>query len=462
MKSAALTLALLAPLPADDDVPSLARTTNGAPHCGLGKAFHAGRRERLAEELADGVLIVRGLHEVRDYRAFHQDKTFWYLTGVASQGASLLMDVESGREILFLPEATRRLRATEGWNGEIWDTGDEWVSELTGIAEVRAADELPATLEELAGADRVVWTSLHPEIGLTGGFDQAVMGDAAIERDPLDGRLPREKALWENLVERFGEERVKDCSPVLDAMRLVKTEEELAAMRRAARSGALAMSEAMRSTRPGLGEWELEGLMTFMHMKEGAEGPAYHAIVGAGPNSLVLHYTASARRMEDGEVVLIDYGGEVDHYTTDITRTWPVGGKFSERQAELYDIVLEAQEAAIAAVKPGMTIRELTGIARGVLQEHGVGNLMPHGLSHWIGMEVHDVGDYRTPLEPGMVFTIEPGVYEPDTDIGIRIEDVVVVTEDGCEVITALVPKEREEVERLVAEQGVLDWMAGE
>jgi len=200
--------------------------------------------------------------------------------------------------------------------------------------------------------------------------------------------------------------------------------------------------------------------MSFVQIREGAAGPAYHAIVGSGANSLVLHYGANNRRMQDGDMLLIDYAPEVDHYTCDITRSWPVNGHFSPRQAELYDVVLEAQLAGIAAVKPGATIGDVSRACQAVIDAHGMGKFVRHGPCHMIGMEVHDVGSGRKPLEPGVCFTVEPGLYEDATGIGIRIEDVVCVTADGCEVLSAGVPKDRATIEQLIAAPGVLDWMA--
>ena len=190
-----------------------------------------------------------------------------------------------------------------------------------------------------------------------------------------------------------------------------------------------------------------------------SEAQEYDAvIVGSGPNSCVLHYSASNRRMRSGEVVLIDYGPEVDHYTTDITRTWPVDGTFTEQQAEMYDAVLAAQLAGIDAARPGASLGSVTNACRRVLAEAGLSHLMPHGACHWVGMEVHDpYQPDNARFLPGMVFTIEPGVYDPETGIGIRIEDVIVITEDGCEVLTEGVPKARQEVEALVRSTGILD-----
>jgi Xaa-Pro aminopeptidase len=431
------------------------RPGDGLPRCGLGKAFHAGRRAALRQSLKSGVVVVRGLPDTREYEPFRQDKVFWYLTGIESPGAALVMDCESGREALLLPEYNA---FTANWEGEVWDTSDKWIAELSGFTEVRNPSRLEETIRELGGGAKDVWISMHPHVALAAAYDRASKFDARQAKDPFDGRPTREEAFRANLKEKLGVEP-KDFAPALNTLRRVKTPEEVEAMRRAGRAGALAMAEAMRSTRAGIGEWELESLMTWFHVREGAAGPAYQAIAGSGPNSLILHYSACNRRLQAGEVILIDYAPEVDHSVCDVTRTWPVDGKFTPRQIELYDAVLAAQMAGIAAVKPGVTLKDVEAACRAEIEKRGLKNLVRHGACHYIGMEVHDVGDYSLPLVPGVCFTIEPGLYEPDTAIGVRIEDVVIVTETGCEVVSAAVPRERDEIERLMAERGVLDLL---
>ncbi|GJM23027.1 MAG: Xaa-Pro aminopeptidase [Planctomycetota bacterium] len=446
------------PAPAADEAQrALSRPGHGQAVCGLGKAFHAGRRAALRQALGEGIVIVRGMPETRDYTEFRQDKTFWYLTGIESPDATLVMDAASGLELLFLPA---RDKSKEFWEGELWDPQDAWVKELSGFRNVRANgkynENLMETLGELLDGRDDVWVSLHPWVGLSGGFDRAQPADDHQLDDPLDGRPSREKQLAFNLEKHFGV-TAKDLRPALDVLRLTKQPEEIAAMRRAGIAGARAMAEAMRSTRPGLGEWELDALIGFEQVRQGGDGPAYHAIVGAGPNSTTLHYSASARVMQAGEVLCVDAGPELDHYTTDITRSWPVSGTFSERQADMYDAVLAAQEAGLALSKPGETITSISNAANQVLIDRGYGDMIRHGVCHWIGLEVHDVGNYATPLAPGMAFTVEPGIYDEEHDIGIRIEDVVVITEDGHENLTRGVPVLREEVEALVQAQGMLD-----
>lgn len=446
--SLALPVLALDPPPASSTASAKAQQT-----CGLGAAFHGGRRQELLGRVDEGLLLFRGLPETRAYLEFRQDKTFWYLTGIESPGATLLMDAASGRQVLFLPSPARN---KEAWEGELWDSGDEWVGELTGFTEVRPASELLEVLEELTAKTRTIWISKHPHVAQAGCFDRAGPFDRRRAADPLDGRASREQALAEQLKERFGVE-VKPIDGELFDMRRVKTAEEIDAMRRAGRAGAIAMVEAIRSTRAGIGEWDLDALMGWVHQREGGSGPAYHAIVGSGPNSLILHYSASSRRLEGGDMVLLDYGPELDHYTTDITRSWPVSGEFTPRMEELYDAVLAAQAAGIAAVRPGGTIADVERACARVLRERGLGKLIRHGSCHYIGLEVHDVGVYGEPLVPGVAFTVEPGVYESSTNIGIRIEDVVVVTANGCEVLTDLVPKDRKTITKLVAERGILD-----
>ncbi len=436
---------------------SVAQPDAPVHECGLGATFHSGRRKKLVEALRaispTGLVLVRGLPATRTYTRFSQDKTFWYLSGVESPDAALVIDVKSGAETLFLPPRSAR---SERWEGEQWDAQDAWVKDVTGFTDVRPANELVPMLKEAAPAAKVVWISKEPWIELSGCADRASENDKSILKDPLDGRLSREDALELNLQQKLDVD-VRDCAPMLAEMRRVKTPEEIAALRSAGRIGALAMEEAVRCSRPGRGEWELEAVMSFVQRREGAAGPAYHAIVGCGPNALVLHYSADSRTMRAGEMVLLDYAPEVDHYTSDITRSWPVDGKFTPRMIEIYDAVLEAQLAGIEAVKPGATFEDVEKACRHALSTHGMFKLTRHGVSHYVGLEVHDVGDYRRPLEPGVVLTVEPGVYDAQANIGVRIEDVVVVTATGCEVLTAGVPKDRASLIALHSEDGLLD-----
>lgn len=431
---------------------NVAALSDNPKRCGLGAEFHGGRRAKLVKELESGILLMRGLPKTRDYSRFRQDKNFWYLTGVESPDAALLVDIEKKHEILFVPKPSPW---SEAWEGEIWDSGDAWLPALTGFEDVRPIDELDSVLRALTQTTKTVWICKLPHVELSGCCDRARPYDLAVEKDALDGRVSREQALEDRLRERYGVD-VKDAADVLCEMRRVKLPVELDALRAASQAGSRAMIEAMRVTRPGMGEWELEALMTYEHRKQNCEGPGYHAIVGSGPNALMLHYSQNARRLREGEMLLIDYAPEYEHYVSDITRSWPTDGQFTEKMVEIYDAVLAAQLAGIAAVKPGVTMRDVDRACRKVLSERGLAKLMPHGACHYVGMEVHDTGIGTKPLEPGVVFTVEPGVYDPKSKIGVRIEDVVVVTETGCEVLSADAPKERAAIEALLQSRSSL------
>ena len=431
---------------------AVTRGDDGQPVCGLGKAFHAGRRAALFERIGDALFVIRGQETPADYHKFYQEKNFWYLTGVSSPDAALVLDGRDDSAWLFLPEPNP---TKENWDGEIWDRADDWVSDLTGIANVVSTTQFESKLSELCAEKPAVYVMRKPGVRLAGGTDMAMPHQRARTKDPFDGRLSREGQLEAKLKEKF-EVRTLDGSVLLTEMRLIKQPEELDAMRRAAEVGALAIAEGMRSTGPGRGEWEIESVMSFVHEKFGAAGPAYSAICGAGPNNNVLHYFHSNRRMKDGELLLVDYGPDLDFYTTDITRTWPVNGRFSDRQREIYAIVLEAQAEAIAAAKPGNTFSDIAAAVNRVFDKHEVRHLSRHFPGHFIGLEVHDVST-RGPFEPGMTLAIEPGLYSESEGFGIRIEDVVVITEEGCEILTRTVPVEASEVESLVQETGILE-----
>jgi Xaa-Pro aminopeptidase len=242
-----------------------------------------------------------------------------------------------------------------------------------------------------------------------------------------------------------------------------KSPQEIALIERATNISIEAHRAAWKRAAPGLYEYQIAATMTGVFVENGCERPAYSPIVGSGPNSVFLHYTRNKRRMDSGEILLMDVAAECSAYASDITRTIPVDAKFSKRQREIYEIVLGAQRAAIAAIKPGMTIAKtgpdsLYKIAYDYINSHGkdlhgepLGKYFTHGLSHHVGLEVHDASDTNAPLEAGMVITVEPGVYIPEERLGVRIEDVVLVTESGAKVLSAALPKEPEEIERAIA-----------
>jgi Xaa-Pro aminopeptidase len=429
------------------------------------------RRERFLEEIGGGVAVLCSAPELIKSRdteiRFRQDSDFFYLTGFTEPGVAVLTphDGEHRFTLFVRPRDPER----ETWNGP--RSGVDGALERFGADAAYPLEALEEKLKPLLEPASAIWYAL--------GSDDAM--DRRITGWVREWRLRRART-------GKGPSDVMDPAGVLDPMRVVKELGEVELIRRACRLSADAHRAAMRAARPGVGEWELASVVNAAFLAAGPEcAPAYPTIVGSGVNATVLHYTLNRRRAEAGDLVLIDAGAEWAMYCGDITRTFPVGGRFTPPQRAVYEAVLRAEEAAIALVRPGVTVAEIHDATREVLARELValgllsgdpGELAQgdelkrfymHQTSHWLGLDVHDAGDYRArggdwlPLRPGMVFTVEPGIYVPaDAEgapaelrgIGVRIEDDVLVTEDGCEVLTRGVPVDPDEIERLVGSGG--------
>jgi len=383
------------------------------------------RRANLRSSL-DGVLVLFGRVEGRD-EVFRvgQEPNFYYLTGWSQPGARLL--VTPTREVLFLPHHNERV---EHFQGRRSSAEDADVHALTGFEEVRPIEKFESEL-----------------------------GQALSEQDKF--YAPLNQIAIEKLKALYPFREISDAVPLVTKLRVKKSPAELAAIQHATDVSVEAHRAAWKRMAPGLSEYQVASALWSTYIESGCEGVAYSPIVGSGPNSTILHYSANQRRMDRGEVVVMDAAAQCDDYASDITRTLPVGGKFTARQREIYKIVLGAQKAAIAALKPGARMAgpgdSLTKIARDYMDAHGrdqhgepLGKYFIHGLGHQVGLEVHDPG-IDGPLEAGMVVTIEPGIYIPEESIGVRIEDVVLVTENGAKVLSAALPKEADEIEKAVA-----------
>jgi Xaa-Pro aminopeptidase len=371
----------------------------------------AARRRALLKRIGRGTVLIPAGHErniEQDYvqdNDFRQDNTFYYFTELETQDAFLLLTArgpDSLETVLFLPPRTP---SQERWTG-LRLGPDSVAVRLSGIAKVLPVDSLEARLR----------------------------GTAVV--------------------------RPNDLKPIVDSMRAVKDADEIARLRRAVDISVAGHVAAMHAARPGMYEYELEAALEAGFRRNGADRLGYPSIVGSGPNTTTLHYDVNRRKTENGDLVVIDAAAEWGQYTADVTRTFPVNGKFTPRQKAIYDLVLGAQQAAFDAVRPGITMRELDGIARKYMHEHSgklCGDLtcddreiFNHGLGHPIGMDVHDVGIGR-PLEPGMVITLEPGIYLQAENLGVRIEDDVLVTAKGGEWLSAGAPRTTEAIERVMS-----------
>ncbi len=400
----------------------------------------AARRAALGRQVGTGVVIVRSAEERSiegDYPQdsdFREDNDFFYLTGLEAPGGWLALSARDSAVVethLFLPA---RDPGSERWTGPKLGP-DSVAARLTGITEVHAAD----SVETLIG--RLVRPVSSP--ARAGGI-YLLKSEAALEQPFLRQLI-------------LGSSSVKDVRPLMARLRLVKDANEIARLRKAIDITAEAHRAAMKAAAPGMWEYELEAEIEYTFRRRGAERVGFPSIVGSGINSTTLHYDKSRRQTKAGDVVVMDIGAEYGYYSADVTRTIPITGRFTDRQRKIYDLVYGTQQAAIDSTRPGMTIARLSQIAQDYMRAHS-GSLCGaepcnryyiHGLSHWLGMDVHDVGgSLSVPLRPGMVFTIEPGIYIPEEELGVRIEDDILVTETGAEVLSAAAPRKAEDVER--------------
>jgi Xaa-Pro aminopeptidase len=389
---------------------------------------YAARRAELRKDLTDGVLVMFGAKESEDlHYGFFQETNFLYLTGWEEPGAVLVMTPE--QEVLMLP---KRLPSEEKWTGRKLGPDDSNVREITGFSSVMPAEKFETQLRALL--------ENYPKLYTIAG-------------DPADAAMDKLAPL-----------RVRtDARPLIAALRMNKSPDEIRRIQHATDVSVEAHRAAWRMLRPGEYEYEVAAIMVGSYLMDGCRRSAYAPIVGSGPNSTTLHYSRNSRRMDEGEVVVMDVAAECDNYASDITRTVPAGGRFTPRQREIYNVVLGAQRAAIAAVKPGMTIGRKTPdslyqIAYDYINTHGkdlhgdpLGKYFTHGLSHHVGLDVHDESDTKEPLKAGMVITVEPGIYIPEENIGVRIEDVVLVTETGAKVLSSALPVDPDEIESAMA-----------
>ena len=414
------------------------------------KDFFAARRHALMDRIGESVAVLQGLPDSRAYEPFRQDNNFYYLTGVATPDAMLLLDGNKRQSILFLPP---RDRENERWENPLLYASRQ-ARDTTGVDKVMELSEFGDELKKRLQGSSGVYTPFTPYETAATSRDRSMKHDSERMRSVWDGRKSRESAFRDKLKEAVRSLTIKDLSPVLDEMRRLKDAMEIERLRTAGRIGALGLKEAIRSAKPGMYEYQLAALAKFVYLWHGASGEAFFPIVGSGPNSCVVHYYRNQRRMEPGDIVVMDFGPDFRYYVSDITRTFPVSGKFSREQALVYGIVLQAQKAALDAVRTGATFEDVENAARGVLARSGYEKYLTHAVSHYVGMAVHDVGD-PAPFEPGVVIAVEPGVYIQDKDLGVRIEDTVLVTEKGFEILTGDAPKEIADIENLMASRSV-------
>lgn len=399
------------------------------------------------DRIGPSVAALQGLPDNRVLAPFRQDNNFYYLTGVETPDALLLLDGVRRQSVLFLPP---RDKEREDWEGPALYAGPD-ARLITGVDAVMDLSEFAGELKDRLKSPQALYTPFMPYEAAASSRERSLRYNEKRLENAWDGRASRESAFREKLKQASGPTAVlRDLSPLLCDMRRIKDAREIEILRAAAGIGALGLKEAIRAAEPGMFEYQLAALAEFVSLWSGASGEAFFAIVGSGPNSCILHSYGKQRRMEAGDIVVMDFGPDFQYYVSDITRTFPVSGKFSMEQARVYRIVLEAQKAALDTVRPGATFADVEDAVRRVLERSGYEEYGMHAVSHYVGMSVHDAGK-PAPFEPGVVIAVEPGVYLPQKNLGIRIEDTVLVTEGGCDVLSRGAPKEIAEIESLMS-----------
>jgi Xaa-Pro aminopeptidase len=430
-------------------------------------AEFAERRARVAAAIGAGaVAVLQGAGATGAFDLFRQTNDFYYLCGVEVPQACLLIEGGTGRSVLYLPHLDPKHERSEGPYLNCDDAAS--AVRLTGVDAVRQPEALAVDARPAAA----IFVPTAPAEGRQASRDTLRFARKEIDADPWDRQPAREATFAAKLREASPPADFRDLSPILDALRVIKSPREQALMRRAGRLCAMAVREAISGTRPGAMEYELSAIADYVYSVNGAKGPGYRAIVAGGSNIWNAHYWRNNCRLTDGDLVLMDVAPDVGCYTSDIGRMWPVNGRYSPVQRELYGFMVEYHRALMKLIRPGVTVdaihraaaeamtpriaaaRWSKDVYRQAAQE--VTRFTGH-CSHGVGMAVHDVGDYKAePLRPGVVFALDPQMWVNSEKVYVRVEDTVLVTPDGCESLTAAAPLDLDEVEATIRRPGML------
>ena len=436
-------------------------------------AEFAARRARVMEKIGEGVAILQGTTERSGEQPLRQSNQFFYLTGVVEARAILVIDGKAKRSTLFLAAGGER---RERMFGSALFPGDA-TAKATGVEAVLARADFADMAAGFARDGRTIYTPFRPEVLGSASSSDTIGLAKATKDDPWDGRPSREETFIQKLKALAPQVKVENLDPILDAMRAFKSPREIATIREATRIAGLGIIEAMRDAKPGMFEYELQADAEFVFKKQGAYGPAYFALIATGTNTLYSHYHFNTAKLRDGDLVQFDYAPDYNYYVSDVTRVFPANGKFSPRQREFYIIYLRLYQALMASIRVHVAPRDIVKDAVAKMDQvmasykftdpkikdaatrfvERYRASQANSLGHTIGMEVHDVRLPTETLEPGQLFTIEPAMTIPDEHIGIRLEDVILITESGYENLSAFLPVEIEAIEKIMAEPGLSD-----
>ncbi len=427
------------------------------------KSEYAARRSRLMEMIPDGAAIILGAQDIIGYNPYFQNNDFMYFSGVEIPHSILVIDGKNKESVLFFTISERQARSE---NISV-DMVRKPVGH-TGIEKYYPVEQFTSYLSRLTSQIEVLYTSFKPEELMRECTNEKLR---TLQRNILfnvwDGRLTREQQFVKLLREKFPHALVKDCSTLVAELRVIKSPAEIDLIRKAGKIGVKAHIEMMKATKPGVFEYELAALYEYICKKEGAQDLAYNVIISSEENHPYLHYYKHNRLLQDGDFLVVDAGPDVGYYDVDISASYPANGKFTTRQREVYEACYEIEKACMSFYRPGITCEEVNEKVKDFLERKGFDlskdafKIMTRsggGCSHYVGMAVHDVGGgpRGEQLKPGMVFACDILAVFADENLGVRVEDTVLITQDGCENLTAGMPREIEEIEALMKQPSII------
>ena len=407
----------------------------------------ARRRQELAKQLKTGCLILFARRVLPEAGHYREDNDFFYLTGLADRGAVLVMDIGGDRTIIFEPEQNARAKQVYGSN-LLSMTAEQ--QEKLGYKTVIPLSSLDNVLASMFGNETDLWLRLTYPDKADGARSETGRDYAAEYENPYGDPTPGDRAGIKKLAERYPAAHQRDATPFIDEMRNIKTSQEIAVLRRNGSLSAEGIKDAMAHAHPSMFEYQIEARADYVFRNGGAQGWAYPAIVSSGENINTWHYFNDRRQIQPNELVVFDFAADLDHMTMDITRTFNISGKFTPEQAKWYAVDLECQKAVIELLRPGNTYDQASDAGKAVLEKYGQAKQWYGFPGHFVGLAVHDVLLPKGPIKAGQVVTVEPIIEFPDKHMHFRVEDTVLITENGPEVLSSGVPKEISDVEKLV------------
>ncbi len=420
------------------------------------KAEFVARRAKLFEKIPDGIAIIFAARDQHYPVKFRQAPDFYYLTGIEEPGAVLVLMGPTKGAFLFAPRRSEPQLRADGPG--IWQLDKR--EEVYGLTRVQPIEEFLPMMAFFGSRPKKLYMFTGSQGNVQNAREELDYYELLESAQSISGAVPESRKGVGVIRELLPHLEFQPLNPLLDEMRWVKSAYEIELIKKSSEIGAEGVKEAMKGTRPGMHEYELEAVARYVYTKRGARGDAFRPIVASGPNTIILHYSANNRQMMDGDVVYMDYGADYEYYNSDVTRSWPVNGRFTPEQEKMYRCILEARDTIIAAMKPGVTIIQLQDVAAAVYKRHGYEKefqALGRYVGHTIGLSTHDVEmrDRTRPLVAGVVFNVEPLLEIAEKKIHMRLEDTVLITPTGALNMTAGVPASLDEIYALIRQKAL-------